>query len=31
VIGIAVVLYGLVGLLNRAHLKTAIWKGGRPH
>jgi len=31
VIGIAVVLYGLFGLLQRAHLKTAIWKGGRPH
>ncbi len=29
VIGIAVILCGLIGLLNRAHLKTAIWKGAR--
>ncbi len=26
IIGIAVILYGLIGLLNKAHLKTAIWK-----
>jgi hypothetical protein len=31
VVGIAVTLYGLIGLLNRAHLKTAIWKGARTH
>ncbi len=31
VIGLAVTLYGVIGLVNRAHLKTAIWKGGRPH
>ena len=29
VVGIIVILYGLIGLLNRAHLQTAIWK--RPH
>lgn len=26
IIGIGVILYGLIGLLNKAHLKTAIWK-----
>ncbi len=26
IVGIAVILYGLIGLLNKAHLKTAIWK-----
>ncbi len=26
ILGIAVILYGLIGLLNKAHLKTAIWK-----
>ena len=29
VVGIAVILYGLIGLLNKAHLKTAIWKQSR--
>ena len=28
-VGIAVILYGLIGLLNKAHLKTAIWKQSR--
>ncbi|TAK03374.1 hypothetical protein EPO44_07435 [bacterium] len=26
IVGIAVILYGLIGVLNKAHLKTAIWK-----
>ncbi len=26
IVGIAVILYGLIGLLNKAHLKAAIWK-----
>jgi uncharacterized membrane protein len=25
-LGIAVTLFGIVGVLNRAHLKSAIWK-----
>ncbi len=29
IVGIAVILFGLVGLLNKAHLKTAIWKQSR--
>ncbi len=29
IVGIAVILYGLIGLLNKAHLKTAIWKQSR--
>ena len=29
IMGIAVILYGLIGLLNKAHLKTAIWKQSR--
>lgn len=26
IVGIAVILYGLIGVLNKAHLRTAIWK-----
>jgi hypothetical protein len=29
IIGITIILYGLLGLLNKAHLKTAIWKQSR--
>ncbi len=29
ILGIALILYGLIGLLNKAHLKTAIWKQSR--
>ena len=29
IVGIAVILYGLIGLLNKAHQKTAIWKQSR--
>ena len=29
IVGIAVILFGLIGLLNKAHVKTAIWKA--PH
>lgn len=29
IVGIAVILYGLIGLLNEAHLKTTIWKQSR--
>ena len=29
IVGIAVILYGLMGLLNKAHLRTAIWKQSR--
>ena len=25
-IGLVVILYGLFGILNKAHVKTAIWK-----
>lgn len=30
IVGIAVILYGLIGVLNKAHVKTAIWKQSRP-
>ncbi|GEM_PF-2523678 len=30
IVGIAVILFGLMGLLNKAHVKTAIWKQPRP-
>lgn len=26
IVGIGVILYGLIGVLNKAHLNTAIWK-----
>jgi hypothetical protein len=26
VVGIAITLFGILGVLNRAHLKNAIWK-----
>ena len=29
ILGIAVILYGLIGLLNKAHLKSAIWQQSR--
>ena len=29
IVGIVVILYGLIGVLNKAHLKTAIWKQSR--
>jgi len=29
IVGIAVILFGLIGLLNKAQLKTAIWKQSR--
>ncbi len=29
IVGIVVILYGLIGLLNKEHLKTAIWKRSR--
>ena len=28
-VGIAVSLFGIIGILNKAYLKDAIWKGGR--
>ncbi len=29
IVGIVVILCGLIGVLNKAHLKTAIWKQSR--
>ncbi len=29
IVGIAVIFFGLIALLNKAHLKTAIWKQSR--
>ena len=26
IIGIAITLFGILGLINKAHLKTAVWK-----
>jgi hypothetical protein len=31
VLGLAVSIFGIVGILNPAHLKHAIWKTGASH